>query len=54
MINDFGFSVCIVQTDWGTEFFNDAFQEELMEHYIKFRPIKPRYLTSMEKLNVYS
>ena len=24
----------------GAEFFNDSFQEELIEHYIKFRPIK--------------
>lgn len=31
-----------IQTDWGTEFFNDALQEELMVHYVKFRPIKPR------------
>ena len=31
-----------VQTDWGTEFFNEAFQLELHEHYIKYRPIKPR------------
>jgi transposase InsO family protein len=31
----------VIQTDWGIEFFNDAFQKELMEHYIKFRPIKP-------------
>lgn len=31
-----------IQTDWGTEFFADAFQSELMEHFIKFRPIKPR------------
>ena len=28
-----------IQSDWGTEFFNDAFQEELIHHY---RPIKPR------------
>ena len=42
MLDDFGFPVRVVQTDWGIEFFNDAFQEELMEHYIKFRPIKPR------------
>jgi len=44
MLDDFGFPVRVVQTDWGIEFFNDAFQEELMEHYIKFRPIKPRSL----------
>ena len=39
---DFCFPIRVIQTDWGTEFFNDSFQEELMEHYIKFRPIKPR------------
>lgn len=42
MLDDFGFPIRTIQTDWGAEFFNDAFQEELMEHYIKFRPIKPR------------
>jgi len=42
MLDDFGFPIRVIQTDWGTEFFNDAFQEELIEHYIKFRPIKPR------------
>jgi transposase InsO family protein len=42
MLEDFGFPIRVIQTDWGAEFFNDAFQEELMEHYIKFRPIKPR------------
>ncbi len=36
------FPIQHIQTDWGTEFFNDAFQEELHEHFIKFRPIKPR------------
>jgi transposase InsO family protein len=41
MLDDFGFPIRVTQTDWGTELFNDAFQEELMEHYIKFRPIKP-------------
>ena len=28
--------------NWGTEFFNFKFQEELHEHFIKFRPIKPK------------
>ena len=36
------FPVQRVQVDWGTEFFNDMFQEELMCYFIKFRPIKPR------------
>ncbi|MBE7173253.1 MAG: IS481 family transposase [Williamsia sp.] len=36
------FPIQRVQVDWGTEFFNDMFQEELMCHFIKFRPIKPR------------
>jgi len=38
----FPFPVQRIQTDWGTEFFNYRFQEELHEHFIKFRPIKPR------------
>jgi transposase InsO family protein len=38
----FCFPIQRIQTDWGTEFFNDYFQEELMCHFIKFRPIKPR------------
>lgn len=42
MLDTFKFPVQRVQTDWGTEFFNDLFQEELVCHYIKFRPIKPR------------
>ena len=37
----FCFPIQCIQTDWGTEFFNDRFQEELMCHFIKFRPIKP-------------
>jgi transposase InsO family protein len=36
------FPIHRIQTDWGTEFFNEVFQEELMDHFIKFRPIKPR------------
>lgn len=36
------FPIHRIQTDWGTEFFNHIFQEELMDHFIKFRPIKPR------------
>jgi len=42
VLDDFGFPVQRVQTDWGTEFFNELFQQELHEHFIKFRPIKPR------------
>lgn len=42
MIADFPFPIQRVQTDWGTEFFNYDFQCELHEHFIKFRPIKPR------------
>lgn len=42
VLNTFPFPIQRIQTDWGTEFFNDALQEELMVHYVKFRPIKPR------------
>lgn len=42
VLDTFQFPVHRIQTDWGTEFFNAAFQEELMQHFIKFRPIKPR------------
>ena len=42
VLSSFQFPIQRIQTDWGTEFFNDLFQEELMEHFIKFRPIKPR------------
>lgn len=42
VLDIFQFPVHRIQTDWGTEFFNDLFQEELMVHFIKFRPIKPR------------
>lgn len=42
LLDVFQFPVQRIQTDWGTEFFNDTFQEELMVHFIKFRPIKPR------------
>lgn len=42
MLDSFPFPIQRIQTDWGTEFFNDSFQEELMVHFIKFRPIKPR------------
>ena len=38
----FPFPILRVQTDWGTEFFNYDFQQELHEHYIKFRPIRPK------------
>src|SRR5690242_18541389 len=39
IIDTFQFPVHRIQTDWGTEFFNETFQEELMVHFIKFRPI---------------
>ncbi|MGZ3749629.1 MAG: integrase core domain-containing protein [Flavisolibacter sp.] len=42
MLDTFQFPIQRVQTDWGTEFFNDLFQYELAEHFVKFRPIKPR------------
>ena len=41
-LNTFPFPVQRIQTDWGTEFFNYDFQYELHDHFIKFRPIKPR------------
>jgi transposase InsO family protein len=42
VLDNFPFLIQRIQTDWGTEFFNDLVQEELMDHFIKFRPIKPR------------
>jgi len=42
VMDTFQFPIQRVQTDWGTEFFNDLFQCELADHFIKFRPIKPR------------
>lgn len=42
ILDSFEFPVQRIQTDWGTEFFNDLFQEELGVHFIKYRPIKPR------------
>lgn len=42
VLDSIGFPIRVVQTDWGTEFFNEDFQYELHEHFIKFRPIKPR------------
>ncbi|MBA7547975.1 hypothetical protein ES705_40416 [subsurface metagenome] len=41
-MNTFSFPIQRIQTDWGTEFFNYNFQYELHEHFIKFRPIKPK------------
>ena len=40
IFDTFEFPVHRIQTDWGIEFFNDLFQAELMDHFIKFRPIK--------------
>ena len=42
VLDGFDFPIQRVQTDWGTEFFNHDFQYELHEHFIKFRPIRPR------------
>ena len=42
VLENFPFPIQRIQSDWGTEFFNDMLQEELMVHFIKFRPIKPR------------
>jgi len=42
IIDTFQFPIQRIQTDWGTEFFNYDFQYELHEHFIKFRPIKPK------------
>lgn len=41
ILDSLPFPIQRIQSDWGTEFFNYSFQEELPEHYIKFRPIKP-------------
>jgi transposase InsO family protein len=42
ILDTFEFPIHRIQTDWGTEFFNDLFQAELIDHFIKYRPIKPR------------
>ena len=42
VLDTFQFPIQRIQTDWGTEFFNDQFQYELADHFIKFRPNKPR------------
>ena len=42
LLDNFPFPIQRIQTDWGTEFFNYDFQYELHEHFIKFRPIKPK------------
>jgi len=42
VLDSIGFPIKVVQTDWGTEFFNHDFQQELHEHFIKYRPIKHR------------
>lgn len=41
VLDDLPFPVQRVQTDCGTEFFNDQFQEELAAHFIKYRPNRP-------------
>jgi len=42
VLDNMTFPIQRIQTDWGTEFFAENFQYELMDHFIKFRPIKPR------------
>ncbi|MDQ0783427.1 integrase core domain-containing protein [Chryseobacterium sp. W4I1] len=42
ILDTFYFPIQHIQTDWRTEFFNYSFQYELHEHFIKYRPIKPR------------
>jgi transposase InsO family protein len=42
VLDSFPFPIQRIQTDWGPEFFNDQFLEELIIHFIKFRPIKPK------------
>jgi transposase InsO family protein len=42
VIEEMPFPVQRIQTDRGREFFGLAVQKKLMEHCIKFRPIKPR------------
>jgi transposase InsO family protein len=42
ILDTFPFPIQHIQTDWGTEFFNYDFQYELHEHFIKYRPIKPK------------
>jgi len=42
VLNNLPFPIQRIQTDWGTEFFAEQFQYELIDHFIKFRPIKPR------------
>jgi transposase InsO family protein len=41
VLEEFPFPVWRVQTDCGGEFFGMPFQRALMEHAIKFRPIRP-------------
>lgn len=42
IMDTFQFPIQHIQTDWGTEFFSYDFQYELHEHFIKFRPNKPK------------
>jgi len=43
VLDSIGFPIKVVQTDWSAEFFNHDFQGELHEHFIKYRPNKPRF-----------
>lgn len=42
ILDSFPCNIIRIQTNWGTEFFKNDFQYELHEHFIKFRPIRPR------------
>ncbi len=42
VLDELPFPIQSIQTDCGTEFFNDQFQEELACHFIKYRPNRPR------------
>ncbi|MBA4055229.1 MAG: hypothetical protein C0490_10990 [Marivirga sp.] len=42
ILDSFPFNIMRIQTDLGTEFFNDEFQYELHEYFIEFGPIRPR------------
>ena len=39
--SEIGFTIQRIQSDCGSEFYNETFQQELLDHYIKFRPNPP-------------
>ena len=41
--SEIGFTIQRIQSDCGPEFYNEQFQYELLDHYIKFRPNPPGY-----------